>query len=263
MGDTERKRTVLAIDDNEDALEVLRHMIEGQGMRGITASSGHEGVALAKSQKPDLILLDIMMPDMSGYQVCQALKQEPESRDIPIVVLTARKGKHDRSYAATVGAADYLTKPVRPSQLIASIWEHIGDDPLASPDRRAGAAPVLAISSDAVLLHGLNKAVLAHNYIRTERNRYELVRAEDYSRARALIAEQQPVAIIVDADSHNRTPDMTVSRLKTDRKLKSIPLVVIRLDDADDVRFAWADLRFPSKADLKKVIEQLSELIDR
>ena len=157
MADTEPKGTVLIIDDNPDALETLSFLLKEKGYRALRADGGRSGVTLAQAEKPDLILLDIMMPDMNGYQVCQTLKQNPATEKIPIVILTVRKSKRDVSYASTVGAADSLTKPVRPTQLLSAVEAHLRPEVREHAHRRIGVAPVLAISTDNALLRGLNR----------------------------------------------------------------------------------------------------------
>jgi CheY-like chemotaxis protein len=262
MADIEPKRTILIIDDNPDALETLSFLLREKGYRVLTAGGGRAGVDLATSEHPDLILLDIMMPEMNGYQVCQTLKQDPGTEKIPIVILTVRKSKRDVSYASTVGAADYLTKPVRPSQLLSVVAEHLRSEARDQAHRRIGVATVLAISTDTALLRGLSAAIDAHNFVKKARNRYTLVHADDHSQACAVIASQRPAAIIVDAGGRSRDPEKTVHRLKTDRKHKEIPLIVIRLGEMDDLRYARANVRLPGHPHFKNIVANVTQLVD-
>jgi DNA-binding response OmpR family regulator len=263
MAETEPKGTILIIDDNPDALETLSFLLREKGYRALTAHGGRSGIALAQAEKPDLILLDIMMPDMNGYQVCQTLKQDPSTEKIPIVILTVRKSKRDVSYASTVGAADYLTKPVRPTQLLSAVEAHLRPEAREHTQRRIGVAPVLAISTDNTLLRGLSAAIDAHNFVKKARNRYTLVHADDHSQACAVIAGQRPAAIIVDAGGRNRDPEKTVHRLKTDRRHKDIPVIVIRHGETDELKFAWANARVPGRPHFKNIVAHVTRLVDQ
>jgi DNA-binding response OmpR family regulator len=117
------KATVLLIDDDPDFVAGTRVILEANGYRALTALNGEDGLTLARSEKPDLILLDIIMPTQDGFMVCEALKSEVELADIPVIMLTGFSERlRQTSYAAIQGlmmeADDYLDKPVRPRELI-------------------------------------------------------------------------------------------------------------------------------------------------
>lgn len=120
------KATVLLIDDDPDFVVGTRVTLEANGYRTLTALSGAEGLALARSEKPDVILLDIIMPHQDGFMVCETLKADPELAKIPVIMLTSFSERlRETSYAALQGmmleAEDYLDKPVRPPELIRRI----------------------------------------------------------------------------------------------------------------------------------------------
>ncbi len=120
------KAKVLLIDDDPDFVAGTRVTLEANGYRALTALSGAEGLALARSEKPDLILLDIIMPHQDGFMVCETLKADAELAKIPVIMLTSFSERlRDTSYAALQGmmleAEDYLDKPVRPPELIRRI----------------------------------------------------------------------------------------------------------------------------------------------
>lgn len=113
--------TVLVIDDDPLLLILLERKLGMKGYRVITASDGTSGLAQARSAKPDLIVLDMMMPVMNGAQVLQAIQADPELSSTPVVMLTARRGESDVVGAIEAGAADYLSKPFSPDELLARI----------------------------------------------------------------------------------------------------------------------------------------------
>jgi CheY-like chemotaxis protein len=111
--------TVLIVDDNAQNLELLEVYCEGlEGVDVITATNGIEAMERVTKDRPDLILLDIMMPKMSGFEVCKQLKSNPETRDIIIVMVTALTETSDVERAAECGADDYLSKPIDRTALI-------------------------------------------------------------------------------------------------------------------------------------------------
>lgn len=103
--------TILTVDDTPANIRLLTHYLEKQGYRVITAEDGFEGFKAAIQHHPDLVLLDVMMPGTDGYEVCELLKAEEETRDIPIMFLTAKADVEDRVRGFELGAVDYITKP--------------------------------------------------------------------------------------------------------------------------------------------------------
>ncbi len=112
---------VLIVDDNEQNLELLSAYLEDLGGPVRVSRDGIEALDAVKQSPPDIILLDIMMPRMSGYQVCEALKQAPATRDIPIIMVTALNEVGDVERAIDAGADDFLTKPVNKLELITRV----------------------------------------------------------------------------------------------------------------------------------------------
>src|SRR5438093_486889 len=118
---------VLVVDDDVRNIFALSSVLERRGMRVLTASTGREAIATLESQ-PDvaIVLMDIMMPDMDGYQTMQAIRQNPSFVRLPIIALTAKAMKGDREKCLEAGASDYLAKPVNTDQLLSALrmWLH-------------------------------------------------------------------------------------------------------------------------------------------
>ncbi len=109
----DKKHTVLLVDDNAQNLELLEvYMEDVPSARVVTATNGLEAMEKVEAESPDLILLDIMMPKMSGFEVCKRLKSSPETRDVIIIMVTALNEPSDIERAAECGTDDYLTKPI-------------------------------------------------------------------------------------------------------------------------------------------------------
>jgi len=111
--DVTLKQTVLLVDDNAQNLELLEAYLEDlTDVRVVTATNGLEAMTKVAEETPDLILLDIMMPKMSGFEVCKRIKSDPKTRDIVVVMVTALNEPSDVERAAECGTDDYLTKPI-------------------------------------------------------------------------------------------------------------------------------------------------------
>jgi len=118
-----RRKRILVVDDEIYMLHILEFSLGMEGMEVITASSGAEALQRVVEERPDLILLDVLMPDMDGYEVCRRLKEQPGTRSIPIVFLSAKDGRADREAGLRLGADAYITKPFSPQCLIDTIEE--------------------------------------------------------------------------------------------------------------------------------------------
>ena len=113
---------VLVVDDDKDILALVRATLQGDDRYKIfLAEDGEEAVRIAKQEKPDLIFLDIMMPKMNGYEVCQVLKGDPHTTDIKVIMLTALGQEFDRQKAMDSGADGYFTKPFSPTALLEEV----------------------------------------------------------------------------------------------------------------------------------------------
>ena len=113
--------TVLVVEDEDALATLLQYKLEKEGYRVIHAGDGEEALILVQEQQPDLVVLDWMLPKVSGIEVCRRLRQRPESRNLPILMLTARGEESDRVRGLDTGADDYLTKPFSMTELIARI----------------------------------------------------------------------------------------------------------------------------------------------
>ena len=113
-----QRSKILVVDDTEPNLRLLRALLTGAGYEVATAGCGVEGIEAAERENPDLILLDIMMPDITGFEVCQRLRAARHTREIPIVFLTALHEMEDHMRAVDVGGDDVLTKPINKLELL-------------------------------------------------------------------------------------------------------------------------------------------------
>jgi len=124
----ESRPLVLAVDDSTTLRKILSILLERKGYRVLTAADGMQALAKLDEQSPDLILLDITMPRMDGYQVCKVIKQNPYTKQIPVVMLSGNDGFFDKVKGKLAGAADYVTKPFEEEQLGKTVRRYIRTD---------------------------------------------------------------------------------------------------------------------------------------
>ncbi len=117
---------VLVVDDEVYILHILDFSLGAEGFDVITAADGEQALARARSERPDLIVMDIMMPRLDGYETCRRLKGDPATKEIPVLLLTARGREEDRKRGMEAGADDYMTKPFSPNKLIGRVSEMLG-----------------------------------------------------------------------------------------------------------------------------------------
>ncbi len=128
------KDKVLVVDDEPDVLDLVSYNLGQAGFAVETAADGAEGLRKARSAAPDLILLDLMLPEMDGLEVCKLLRRDPQTSAIPIIMLTARAGEIDRIIGLELGATDYVPKPFSPRELVLRVKKRL-------EERQAVAAP--------------------------------------------------------------------------------------------------------------------------
>jgi DNA-binding response OmpR family regulator len=150
---------ILIVDDDLETLRLVGLMLQRQGYQIISARNGAEGIHQAANDHPDLIVLDVMMPDMDGYQVAQVLREQPDTAVIPILMFTAKSQVDDKVAGYEAGADDYLTKPVHPAELIAHIKALLArtKNRTVAPQRKGTLIGVMAVKG------GLGVSTLAFN----------------------------------------------------------------------------------------------------
>ena len=121
-----RRKKILVVDDSETALRLQRMILES-GYEVVTAKDGEAGVAAALAERPDLILLDIVMPRMDGHEACRRLRAEAATRDTPIIMVSSRGELEQMEAAFGSGCTDYVTKPIRSAELLEKIKGCLGE----------------------------------------------------------------------------------------------------------------------------------------
>ena len=122
------KKRILVVEDNETILKLILFILENEGFRVQSTSRGDEALHLAKETHPDLVLMDVMMSPVNGYEVCRTLKSERDTRDIPVVLLSAKGQKKEQEEGLNAGANAYMVKPFEPDELVEGLKKHLNSD---------------------------------------------------------------------------------------------------------------------------------------
>jgi twitching motility two-component system response regulator PilH len=117
--------TVLIVDDLPSEAQLMAGVVSSLGHASVHANDGENAIASAKSAKPQLILLDVVMPGANGFETCRKLKKDPETANIPIIMVTTKDQDSDKFWASRQGANDYVVKPFTPDSLAAVIKKHL------------------------------------------------------------------------------------------------------------------------------------------
>lgn len=117
---------ILVVDDSPSQLEGLKRLVEKLGHQAITATDGAAGVDAAKREKPDLVLMDVVMPNLNGFQATRAISKDPDTSHIPVILVTTKDQETDKVWGMRQGAKAYVTKPVSEAELTKALTETLG-----------------------------------------------------------------------------------------------------------------------------------------
>ena len=148
------RKKILVIDDSELMLNIISDVIKEAGYEVITASGGKEGLELVKKEKPYLVLLDVTMPEMSGFDVCESLRADESNNLMPIIILTARNMDEDKLRGLELGADDYITKPFNPRELVSRV-----NNTLLRIDRNRYANPLTGLQGNTEIISEINRRI--------------------------------------------------------------------------------------------------------
>jgi len=150
---------ILIVDDDVNALKLIGYTLHREGYEIVVAQSGQEALVKAREEEPQLIILDIMMPHMDGYEVCRRLRATPQTAQVPVIMLTAKGQVEDKVTGFEAGADDYLTKPVIPAELVARVKALLLRSTYAAPARAKSIALIGAKGGVGVTTLAVNLAV--------------------------------------------------------------------------------------------------------
>lgn len=128
-------KKILVIEDDPATLRLIDYSLRHEGYQVLTASNGLEGIRKAHNEAPDLIILDVMLPGMDGFEICHSLRSEPDTAQLPILMFSAKAQEIDKNTGLKVGADDYLAKPADPSEIVSRVESLLAPKKHAAPAR--------------------------------------------------------------------------------------------------------------------------------
>lgn len=209
--ETRAVHRILVVDDEPDITALVAYHLAKEGYRVTTAATGADALRAAREERPDLVVLDLMLPGHSGFEVLAELRRRDETREIGVLLLTARKDEPDRIKGLSLGADDYLAKPFSPKELVlrvGAILRRLAAPPVAAGGRLVAGPIVLDRAAHRVTVSGKEIELTATEFKLLDR----LIDRRDRVQSRAQLLESvwhaQP-------DIQTRTVDMHVQRLRT------------------------------------------------
>lgn len=227
---------ILIIEDEANNLDVARRIVRGAGHEALTATDGASGLELARRERPDAVLVDLLLPKLDGWSIARALREEPWARDIPIIAVSALAMQADRERAREAGCNDFVTKPYAPAELRAVLNRYV---PVAARPRGEGraAAPVRAPEIDPserlgrVLIVDDEPANVELLVRRLSGNGYETLTATNGHDAIAAATNEQPDLILMDVMMPGLDGWQATRLLKGDPRTVNIPVVFVTARD--------------------------------
>lgn len=234
---------ILVVDDAPETLSLLEAVLTGKGYAVVTAVNGVEGLKKVKSDRPHLILADILMPEMDGFMFYKELKKEKDTASIPVFVLTVRARMEDTFRA--FGVEDFIVKPFDSQQLLDKIGSRLGF--IAAPDKPEAPAPAQSVKPAAAttqkrikkfLLVGTSESVMGRisALMPKESSTLQAVSRESQALDKALVFD--PDVFIVETLLNDRPAAELVAKIKNYPKLKSKPILLFSYVDKDNLRGA-------------------------
>src|ERR1700693_4230115 len=243
--DSQRQKTVLIVDDDEGVRELLAFELKPHGLKILQASDGKKGLEVARAEKPDAILLDVLMPNLDGWQTLRALKESPDTRSIPVVIVSVVE---NRALGISLGSVEHLVKPVdRPALLLA----------LSRAGVLATKGHILVVDDDADVRSLLEQELVAAGYrVRT---------AAGGVQALELLRRERPSAVLLDLMMPPPDGFEVLYRLRQDPELRELPVIIItarELTASDETILARSALRVIRKGpDSAQLIEEVLRTI--
>lgn len=206
------KKKILVVDDERDIREIIKISLIDDGFKVLEAANGKTAIELAKKEKPDLITLDIMMPDVDGFQVAKTLKENPETKDIPIIILSVLS-QDKKKYLQ--GIADYISKPFRPEELVKKIKSIIKKTALSAKTKE-----ILIVDDDPDVIDIITLSL-------SDNEGLKLVGAHNGIEALEKLKIFIPDLIIVDISMPKMNGFELIKHLKKEPDLSAIPIIVL------------------------------------
>ena len=210
----EQPKTVLIVEDEKNIVDILRFNLQREGYQTAEAYDGEEGLEKARTADPDLILLDVMLPKMNGFDVCRQLREAGSS--VPVIILTAREEEADKVFGLEIGADDYITKPFSMRELLARVSANIRRTAMAAAAAAAASSSAMPVAGDLSINTDSHQVFRAGQAIDLTQREYELLTflASHPNKVYSRVDLMEQVWNYGYVGDDVRTVDVTVRRLR-------------------------------------------------
>ncbi len=202
---------ILVVDDEPDITALVAYHMAKAGFRVSTAGNGTDALKAAREERPDIVILDLMLPGVSGYDILAELRKQEETRDVGVILLTAKREEPDRIRGLSLGADDYLTKPFSPQELslrVSGLLRRLGSPAVSAGSTLSAGPLVVDRSAHRATIHGQELSLTATEYKLLLTLLERRGRVQSRPQLLEIVWEAQP-------DIQTRTVDMHVQRLRT------------------------------------------------
>ena len=210
----EKQKTVLIVEDEKNIVDILRFNLQREGYQTLEAYDGEDGLNKAKTEDPDIILLDVMLPKMNGFDVCRKLREE--GYNVPIIILTAREEETDKVFGLEIGADDYMTKPFSMRELVARVAANIRRSAMAASAASTASSSAMPVAGDLSINTDSHQVFRAGKSIDLTQREYELLTflASHPNKVYSRVDLMEQVWNYGYVGDDVRTVDVTVRRLR-------------------------------------------------
>ena len=210
----DKQKTVLIVEDEKNIVDILRFNLMRENYRTVEAYDGEDGLHKARTENPDLILLDVMLPKMIGFDVCRTLREE--GNNVPVIILTAREEESDKVLGLEIGADDYITKPFSMRELIARVGANIRRTAMATPAAVTAAESAMPVAGDLSINTDSHQVFRSGTIIELTPREYELLTflASHPNKVYSRVDLMEQVWNYGYVGDDVRTVDVTVRRLR-------------------------------------------------
>jgi len=210
----DNQKTILIVEDEKNIVDIVKFNLMREGYRTIEAYDGEEGLNKARSENPDLVLLDVMLPKMIGFDVCKTLRAE--GNNVPVIILTAREEETDKVFGLEIGADDYMTKPFSMRELVARVGANIRRTAMAASAAAAAATSAMPVSGELSINTDSHQVFRGGKVIDLTQREYELLTflASHPNKVYSRVDLMEQVWNYGYVGDDVRTVDVTVRRLR-------------------------------------------------
>ena len=210
----EKQKTVLIVEDEKNIVDILRFNLQREGYQTLEAYDGEDGLNKAKTEDPDIILLDVMLPKMNGFDVCRKLREA--GQNVPVIILTAREEETDKVFGLEIGADDYMTKPFSMRELVARVAANIRRSAMAASAASTASSSAMPVAGDLSINTDSHQVFRAGKSIDLTQREYELLTflASHPNKVYSSVDLMEQVWNYGYVGDYVRTVDVTVRRLR-------------------------------------------------